>query len=248
MIYRRRLGMQRRQGGRGKQASAAVAFRPWTDVANCTIWHEADTGITLDGSSKVQTWLNQASSNHNATQPTGALRPTMTTINGKPAVAFNGSTQFLSTSTPGTLYTTASGRTTAFVVWEHLTGTAILVPVHLQQAGQHEGYFYTGTTSNQGGYLHRVSNAVGTKLDGKRIVTGRNSAANLTAYSKTTLHATAAVAGASNGFTTFSYGCYGSSSAFFGGSIAVVGVFDRELTNAEFTAIVDTYLSPKYGI
>jgi hypothetical protein len=185
---------------------------------------------------------------HSATQPTAGVRPTMTTLNGQPAIAFNGTTQFLGDATATTqMFTTLNGRTTAFIVWEHLTGNGIQVPLHIVQTGAQEGYFYTGITSNQGGYLHRTSNAVGTKLDGKRIVTGRNGASNLISYNKATLHASVAAASATAALYNYSIGCYGSASSFFGGSIAEIIIYDRELLDAERTQVVD-YLSTKYGI
>ena len=225
---------------------STTAFVP-TSIANLSLWLRGDLGITLDGSSNVSGWTNQAGANHSATQATAGLRPPMGTINGKAAVSFNGTSQYLIDATAGTPFTTLSGRTTAFVVWEHTTGNGIQVGFHMFQAAAQEAYFYTGITANQGGYLHRAANAVGTNLTGKHILSGRNFAAALSVFDKTTSHASVAAAGATNAFTTYTIGSYVTPANYFGGKVGEILVYDRELNSTELGQVI-TYLSAFWGI
>lgn len=60
------------------------------------LWLDANNSLTLSGSD-VTTWADISGSQNNATQSTSLDQPTLVTnaINGLPAVAFNGSSQFL---------------------------------------------------------------------------------------------------------------------------------------------------------
>lgn len=86
-------------------------FRP-VQIPNCLLWLDAadpttlcsDTGCTTPvatNGAAVQGWRDKSGNGYNATQATSADAPTLSiaAINGKSALAFNGSTQFLDLGT-----------------------------------------------------------------------------------------------------------------------------------------------------
>lgn len=74
-------------------------FSP-TEIPGMKLWLKADAGITAPGG-KVSHWADQSGSANDATQSNVALRPLIMNniINGKPAVAFNGTTDRLDGTT-----------------------------------------------------------------------------------------------------------------------------------------------------
>lgn len=233
--------------GRRIEVPGDPAFVP-TSISGCVLWLRGDLGVTLSGSN-VASWANQAGANHSAAQGTDALRPQMSTINSKAALVFNGSSQYLADATVGTPILAADAKYTCFVVWEHTSGTGIQVPWRLSEAfaaSAQEMYLYTGTASNQGGHLLRTTNALGTALSGKKIVTGHFEAGLVQAYSGSTLHASAVATPTHNAFASFSIGAYAASS-FFGGKIGEIILFNRGLSASERSRVW-SYLSSFWAI
>lgn len=80
---------------------------------------DASKGITKDGSNKVSAWADSSSQGNNASQATGTLQPTWvdTYFNGRPAITFDGSDDYLAISNTifSRNYTVA---TTVIAVWK----------------------------------------------------------------------------------------------------------------------------------
>ena len=69
-----------------------------TPSTNPTLWLRADKGITLSGNT-VSNWADQSGNGYDATQLTLSWQPSVTTTtNGKPALRFDGSNNFLTGS------------------------------------------------------------------------------------------------------------------------------------------------------
>ena len=83
---------------------------PPTAISGCQLWLDAEySDFELDSSSNVATWRSLVGGTI-ALQSTPANRPAYVTsvMNGKPAVRFDGSTDFLSLSNIGASFTTAA--------------------------------------------------------------------------------------------------------------------------------------------
>ena len=233
-------------GGRRDVLASAPSFVP-TSLSGCVIWLRGDLGVTLAGSN-VATWANQAGANHSAEQTTDALRPQVSTINGKSALIFNGTTQTLVDATAGTSFLAADAKYTLFLVWEHTAGTGTQVPWRMSDnvVSAQEAYAYTGTALNQGGHLLRASNALGTSLTGKHIITCLSDTGFVGLYDKSALHASVVATPTHNAFNRFFIGSYATSN-HFGGKIGEVALFSRALTSGERAQMV-SYMSSFWAI
>src|SRR5687767_7057806 len=90
----RALGATR---GRSYSGSGGTpAFDPST-IAGLQLWLKADAITGLSDADPVTTWEDSHTSNHDATQATGAAKPIYKTgiVNGKPVVRFDGVDDFL---------------------------------------------------------------------------------------------------------------------------------------------------------
>lgn len=66
------------------------------ELTGCTLWLRGDMGVGYDASSKVATWADQSGNAHDFAQAgTGKPLYVPSSIGGKPALRFDGSTQFL---------------------------------------------------------------------------------------------------------------------------------------------------------
>lgn len=82
-------------------------------ITGCTLWLDAQdvSTITRDGSNLVSQWNDKSTSGLNMAQATGSFQPTFTTsgINGKSAIDFDGTDNFLKNGTAGGGLTGTSG-------------------------------------------------------------------------------------------------------------------------------------------
>lgn len=101
---------------------ASQAFNP-TKLANLGLWLDATdfNTITKDGSDLVSGWADKSTHENDASQATPTNQPlyVASSINGIPAIEFNGSDNYMhrSTFTQGVL----SQPNTIFIVWELIT-------------------------------------------------------------------------------------------------------------------------------
>ena len=82
------------------QAAAYAAFlatSPAIPAYGVVAWFKADAGVTSDGSGDVTAWADQGPDSYVADQSNSGLQPTIVSnaYNGKPAVRFDGSSQYL---------------------------------------------------------------------------------------------------------------------------------------------------------
>lgn len=89
-------GLQCREISR-TPADVPVAATIPTDLANCVLWLDADD-LGLADNDPVPTWSDLSGNGNHVAQATGASQPTFKTnrLNGKPAVRFDGTDDYLS--------------------------------------------------------------------------------------------------------------------------------------------------------
>jgi hypothetical protein len=77
-------------------------------IAGLAGWWDSTDNSTITTSTGVSSWADKSGNGYTLTQGTGANQPTLSTINGKQAFDYNGSSQFLSSTAAG-LVAFASG-------------------------------------------------------------------------------------------------------------------------------------------
>jgi hypothetical protein len=136
-------------------AQYASTYTP-TSIAGCVLWLDAADTSTITTATGVSQWNDKCSTN-NVAQATGANQPTETTVNGRNALVFNGTSQYL-TKASSTLPSGTSPDFTAFLAvtyaadatnhvalwWGATAGTA---QVDLGQSNNTTAYFYNGSVS-----------------------------------------------------------------------------------------------------
>jgi len=92
-----------------RHKAPSAPFSP-TDIAGLSLWLKADAGVTLSGSD-VTAWADQSGNGRTVTL-TNSPNFTASSINSRPTVDFNGSTQFADALTP-----TFVGNNNFSVIW-----------------------------------------------------------------------------------------------------------------------------------
>ncbi len=102
-------------------------------IANCRLWLKADTGITMDGGSRISAWADQSGQSNHATQATGALQPLYVAddaaLNNHETVEFD-QTRYM--TTPSIDLTGNPGFTIAFVARRAASDPNTFVGLHRQ--------------------------------------------------------------------------------------------------------------------
>lgn len=126
------------------------------NIAGCVLWLDASDTSTQTIATGVSQWNDKCSTN-NVTQPTGAKQPTQGTVNGRTALVFDGTQQWM-TKAASTLPVGVSPDFTVFIVagyaadatnrvmlkWGVDAGEA---QVDLGQSDNTTAYFYDGSVS-----------------------------------------------------------------------------------------------------
>ena len=226
----------------------------------------AGTSTTTNGAS-VSSWIDQSGYGFNATQVTGGNQPTYisSSINGQPALSFNGSTSYFTVSSYP-LFATNTSALTQFVVFNPADINNQRFLLYQPQnncnnnfeLGYHTG---NGSTSNWG--LHNgCSNAavaesaanLGYNIMSLKVLSSGTSPSNVKISKNGTALSVVNNAGgwASAGnygtaANTFFIGSRGGGDGFHTGPIAEIISYSQSLNSAE-TILVENYLNAKYNI
>lgn len=148
------------------------------DIEGCQLWIDAaDSSVVTrtDVGTIVSEWRDKSGQGNHATQSTAANRPTYSPING---LEFNGSSSFLTTTSPVTISTIfAVGRNTANR--NFMTART--------SAGTHSAYYLsfkndvTFAVSNTSDTVFNVNLSSNTSLNTRYILTGTSSSTSVTA-------------------------------------------------------------------
>ncbi len=225
----------------------ATGFAP-TDLAGLQLWLDASQGVTTDGTTPavdgdlVAQWNDQSGNARNATQSSGANKPTFKTniFTGRPVLRFTGSHYLTTTSFLTSSYNTAL---TFFIVANKST-------TGLQVATSNQGaVWYTGRSNSLVYYESALTPSekrlVGSDLD-RSVETFRYNGAQKTLRRNGAGGSVAATGNLGlNGALTI--GRLSSGGFRYNGDIAEIILFQRALTDPEVAA-VEQYLREKYGI
>jgi hypothetical protein len=246
----------------------STGFNP-KSISGLVLWLDPTDSSTYTISTGVSAWNDKSGGSRNFAQSTGNNQPALSTINGKTAFSFNGTSHFLSSSS--TLLT-GNGAATLFMVVEGtFTGTDAHLFNHNTAAGGADsnqisvqwradqgsawvfGTLRTRVKSLRSGTAYNADQRFDSvDVSGRGAVTAEagfnaSSATNVSRWRGTASPSASGTsdAGAETGM---SIGCRNNStrSLFYAGRVGEVIAYNRALTTAERNAI-QSYLARKWG-
>lgn len=231
----------------------ASAFNPST-ISGLRLWLKSDTGVlnssdaAASNGQGVKTWQDQSGNGYHLSQSTAGLRPiytTATTFNGYPLISFDGTDDYLITTT-GTIQTSPG---TTFMVWRNLNSAVDSSIIISGGSANGQLFFENGdvvanTTVNMlmgaGANVNNQVYTYGTTYYTTLIYNGANS---FHRRSGTSVGAANAGTSTANGI---SIGALRTGGDPFQGFIAEILVYNSALSAANYGA-VESYLAAKYG-
>jgi hypothetical protein len=226
----------------------------WAPPANCILWLEADSGVTLSGSSVV-TWTDKSGAGNHATNSASTATNPTNIINGYPSIRFNGTNSWLrSPANPG-----VSAHTIIFVANRVHKGAVIdgYYPEMSYFAGASDNgspHFLKGETSPSTAAAYPIYSSGGSYDGAGSYAWGTwymfalpLSTGAWTAWKNGASEGTSSASAYSAVSTGLTLGSHTTAGRYWPGDIAAVLVFSRKLSNSEVNN-VQAYLSTKYGI
>lgn len=223
--------------------------------ANLISWLRADVGV-ISSSGNVSQWTDQSGNGNNATQGTSANQPTLVTgaINSLPALAFNGTSQYLQLPSGYANFTSGASifivaKPTTFSTYGHMLFLAT------NTAGNDGLIFQEGSTSGSmalnvlnGSSASQVIASSGITLNTAQLLEAIDSGGGSptgTLYTNGVQEAQGAVNTLNN--VTRTTNTIGNTTYYFTGQIAEILVYNTALTAVQ-RASVESYIFSKYGI
>lgn len=230
------------------------------DPTGLKLWLSADQGVTANGTA-VSGWADQSSFGNNATQTASTNQPTLITgaINGKPAISFDGTNDFLSVADDATI---SPEKVSVFIVCSANSTVSNRQYVGKCNNMQTSGYGIVGYANDANGFINSSAapqyggsfpaNTFGVlsliydpakAADQIRmsIASGSGNGSQTTIYTGTK---TAAI---SNDSSPLYIGSWGGTKYLNKCRIAEILVFDRAVSDQQ-RALVEGYLKEKYNV
>jgi len=244
----------RRQEGMWRRCLSGGAGGLPASIGGLVWWLDGSYGVTDAGSGAVSSWLDRSPSGNHVTQGTAGNRPTTTTLNGRPAILFDGTDDFLEKTSAFagigaaasiTAFTVGSATTNQNSAFWDLTTDQTLTNrgfAHLYEAA---GTTMTFRASDAGGvedaeYAYTVSATARiwtmSHATATRSITENGVAKNTNSNAKTGLAIVAARVGRLHQ-NVFNHA----------GKIGEIIIYNRALAVAEVDA-VESYLGARWGI
>lgn len=218
----------------------SASFRP-VNIANCILWLRGDKGITLDGSSNVQTWADQSGAGNTVTQGTAASRPAYNTsqIGGQKCVNPNGTSSVLQTAGnisafPLTAFAVAKATTQGATQRAIFGGTAGNNHILYENNGGQAACLFGGSAGNTGAQTLTNPHVWMVTVNGASSTIGIDGAVTAATLASAAVDPLTVCADLTN-------------SIFWDGPIAEIIWYSRLLTARE-QSIVSHYLGSRYGI
>lgn len=242
-------------GGTSSVASAYIEIDPNTasvSRSGMQLWLKADNGVTTSSSS-VSSWLDMSTSNNHAAQSTGANQPTLVgnAVNGKPAISFNGSGQFMSMaagfnyfhSGANIFIVTKPTAVAANARFFELAAGATSNNIYVSQPNNTDAsfYIYNGSTPSS----VTASNAV--TLNQYQLLETSYGSSQGKIYTDGVEKAQGTMGSTTGSAKTGTIGADYGNSIFFEGEIAEILIYNQSLSNQE-RENVEAYFYAKYGI
>ena len=244
-------------GATSGTASVSVSSPSSVPTSGLRLWLQADAGVTVSGTA-VSQWADQSGNNRNATQTTLAAQPVLVTnaLNGMPALAFNGTGQFMTFTMPvnglsgmtlilvGANTSDRSGGTTnaanAALFWNETGswGTVYLSPFQTNVKFR----FGTGQTGNLPAYTRPASIGSAFSIS---VATKDGTTESLHVDGVLELLDQGNLSTIALSQSTGNLGRGYNNNTYFPGRIAEVLVYDRALSDAERQG-VEAYLNARY--
>lgn len=231
-------------------------FDPRT-IPGCQIWLDAADSRTITGN-PVTTWADKSGNGRNATSPTG---PTVSTYNGLPVLAFNGTTQYLtstSTTIPANAHTLIAVHVPANINGNYQGNTSVFrfqingsggkyIAFPSQYTTIPRGYITSADSTGTLSYINStlVENSVISRLN---LIVANISSGNQRIFKDGVQQSSnnrTLTSGTSDYLTIGT--SIGTNNEYYQGNIAEMLIFDRALTTSEQQQI-EGYLGWKWGI
>jgi hypothetical protein len=221
---------------------SAGGFDPRRLTGLVAWWDGTDSStINLDNNGGVELWRDKSGLSRTAAQTTANNRPTLGTLAGKQAVAFDATDDFLTLNTSPN-----SGEETLFIVFNGLPGRQIFgsTRLYFNASGNLIENPYAGFTAGTNRLQLSTTAGASRYIYGSRIgPTGATAASTTTAASMAnSATATSTATGRIQFFSIMSL-----SSSALGGAIGEVLIYNRAMSDAEFYA-VEAYLLRKWPV
>jgi len=227
-------------GGSVDWEITTAAFQP-TDISGCTLWLDANVGITKDGGDLVSLWEDQSGNSNDAAQATGTNKPLWvnSVLNSKPILRFDGVDNFLriaNSVTVGTVFIVSKYDLAAFSGYPGSIGVAsgAANPIYILTGESGLTSFYNNSVYCL--LFSRIYNAGSLTLDYSPMTSFKitHGWANSTYWSPTA-------------FTNMDIGRNEQNANYWDGDIAEVITYDTVLSAPDIASVV-AYLTDKYAL
>jgi hypothetical protein len=243
--------------GSSAVTTAFLEIDPTTSLvnrSNIALWLKANNGVTTSGSNVTQ-WQDMSTNANNAVQGTGANQPTFvaSAANGKPAIAFNGSSQYLQLGSGFANFNTGAS---IFIVTKPTAAATNARFIEFGNGATSNNVYLSEPTSTgvalnvySGSTPSSVTASSGVTLNQYQLLEAvHNGAASATLYTTGVQTAQGAINNITNVTRTANLiGTNNAATIFFQGEIAEVIVYSRAVTASE-RANIESYLYARYGL
>ncbi|HEY9714765.1 MAG TPA: LamG-like jellyroll fold domain-containing protein [Chroococcales cyanobacterium] len=232
-------------------------------ASNLLAWYRSDVGV-VSSAGAVSTWKDQSGNSLDATQSTGANKPTLSTgqINNSvlPALTFNGTSQYLSVPTD---FSNMTAGASMFVVFKPTSATATCTACAFGNAANSDAIFAQAIAKNASLSVYNSSTSSSVTTTGTPLSTtayqlleetfqpGASAGTGIgTIYVNGVqkVQSTTMVQNMNNVSRTQNFlGCSIGVSNYFQGGIAEVLVYNAPLSSTQRHAL-ESYVFSKYGI
>ena len=220
------------------------------NISGLALWLDATDSASTVIDTGVTTWKDKSGNGRDFTQTTGANQPTLTTLNGKTALSFNGSsTQMTRTSVTPSSVIDSTG-VASFIVYAPSSDTTYSV-FHPGGSVAHRDRFSDGNSFTSTWRANRFSAILFNKMPSNAaglLVHQHNASSHLIRINKVQEYS------GSSDFTNYralSAGTWiignGPNNDFLNGTVAEIVVYGREISATE-VARVEKYLATKWGL
>jgi hypothetical protein len=242
LIYNRALSTSERQQ---VEQYLTVKYLESFPTSGLALWLKADTGVVTNGTAVTQ-WKDQTVNGNIASQANTSDQPALVpnTLNGHAVVRFNGSSDYLATSS----VVSTSSPFTIFVV--STLGNAPGPIYNGNSAGSGYGLYCQNTADYGALYGGRTNLTFGaTVTSGEQLQEIENISSNVTTFYQNGTQSGNTASSGLNTPTGATYigGVNSNASNLFSGDIAEVLIYNRALSTSERQQ-VEQYLLTQYGI